>query len=755
MELEEFPGYLCKDVGNKELEEEHQPQLWHPPARPQVSARNNKDALEIEVAQEKKEEKSQKEDSADSSRDTAFDERQLLDEHLKEQFEEGSATNLKELSHEFMQHQQPDTAPNTLPFLKPYKDDIPDDQVQIVPDDVDIQQEEMLDVETIQKKLEITQSELAKCQKELSRWTEVAKENEDALQKEKKDSQREIQKLRSKVSGFEAAQGELKKKEKEKFKRWESHLRTREQQLIEEKQDLERQKKAFKKEKEQNEQKPGKYLSPILEDEVLSGIFSSLQEIVPDTILEHELQSACESLSEQCDLLLQILKQRKHWSKDKGFTSSQPGHLLFLLIVNKIYRIGGECNVCPLCGCLKTSRRNNQEENEPLSHIFPNACLEAFCRIHGASGKASFWNCSKGEYVSPKKISFKILCQKCETDASPHEKKLSNLYAFLSMKSDHKVVIDSIGWWYLYVAARIMFLGALVNLDLMKELNTEYADSLVTTLFELQTYCDLHPEHSSKVMQQPTILQFLLPAEGFDSTKAGFLYHFDLQLRNPQLASSSVCSCEARTIFLYTQFDCFHWVCLLTQEASCKCFDNGSMIPCSGNVVFHSAQYRKYVFCESLLEINRERCKEVGIHVLQHISNSQLTDNCKAFIRSMPDVKLAESKKNKLLWPGRSISEGYAEEVADHSFDENAAYIKELDLEKAPSPLRAQIATQEARDGSQSQLQEVIDYLKNQVDDLERQNERKDEEITLLKQEIERLRAQITTCDPIEEHPFP
>jgi len=74
------------------------------------------------------------------------------------------------------------------------------------------------------------------------------------------------------------------------------------------------------------------------------------------------------------------------WNKKIGDSSQVPScimnQLFFYLIANQLYRIGGECKVCPLCFCKKQDRRKSESEGDPDSHIFPKSLLKTYSKVH-------------------------------------------------------------------------------------------------------------------------------------------------------------------------------------------------------------------------------------------------------------------------------------------------------------------------------------------------------------------------------------
>ena len=73
------------------------------------------------------------------------------------------------------------------------------------------------------------------------------------------------------------------------------------------------------------------------------------------------------------------LKSMELWNEKNGFQKDCiVSQVLFFLIANQGYCINGECNICPLCGIEKKYRRNNEDEGDPDSHIFPQSLLEVY-----------------------------------------------------------------------------------------------------------------------------------------------------------------------------------------------------------------------------------------------------------------------------------------------------------------------------------------------------------------------------------------
>ena len=237
----------------------------------------------------------------------------------------------------------------------------------------------------------------------------------------------------------------------------------------------------------------------------------------------------------------------------------------FFLFANQMYRYGcPSFGVCSICLKKMGKRCVSQNSNiSPRCHIFPNSLLKQYKEIHDPAGKNEFiFNQYIGRKIPAQTLSFQFFCQRCENAASKEEQFLVGLYLqIMGAKDDYRLRLSSNDAEKLkHILAVIMFRGMLLGVDFFEETPKEYFDDLFTTLFKLREFCDTFdsPRYSDSPISK-RIQVFLLPNAHFNAGNIDPTYILDLQLRNP-LFTTVINQKGTKEAYLYTKFDCFHWV---------------------------------------------------------------------------------------------------------------------------------------------------------------------------------------------------
>ena len=406
------------------------------------------------------------------------------------------------------------------------------------------------------------------------------------------------------------------------------------------------------------------------------------------------------------DFMVQ-LKSMQLWKEEDGFQADCiVSQVLFFLIANQVYRIGGDCNMCPLCGIKKKYRRNNEDGGDPNSHIFPESLLEIYRQVHCEGAGDFIWDMALSDKYGARKLAVKLLCQKCESAASHAEKKLRDLYVCILSHPNKKIEVPNEREWLLFIFANIMFRGLVINVNLMNEIHNGQFGS-IKSLLTLRRYC-MEPQ-----VKPPPLYLSVLPSGPFRPELRDATYIFDLQLRNPEFASI------VDESFLYTKFDCFH--CTLPF---------GDPTPDSDNVLdsktIPSEEERKHLFPQVLLRRNLKEALQLAEYIIFRSPNSKLDHHCKVFIEREPGI--CHKYSDSMDWHIKSVQESSSEttyQFKGYKEEERKALVKEA---AQASPLKAVVGQ---------------DILQRKIAELEERNRNLQAELDKKKQELKETRKEL------------
>ena len=206
---------------------------------------------------------------------------------------------------------------------------------------------------------------------------------------------------------------------------------------------------------------------------------------------------------------------------------------------------------CALCGSEKKEICN--------SHIIPDCIFKVFQEVHNYASvrTQTVYDSDSRKVMYTKSLTQKILCETCEQNSSPSEKKLKELYThILAFKHKKKrFYYKDDDEWLWYILANIMFRGLLVNVNLTKELFRN--EDFEIAFFDLWMYCK-QPD-SSKRPDRPNLRLFLYPDRiRFKEECVGLVYPFELLIRMPHY--TELIGSKETGSFSYTKFDFFHVV---------------------------------------------------------------------------------------------------------------------------------------------------------------------------------------------------
>ena len=416
--------------------------------------------------------------------------------------------------------------------------------------------------------------------------------------------------------------------------------------------------------------------------------------------------------------------------------------LLFFLIANQLYRMDGECEVCPLCGIKKKHRRNNEEEGDPETHIFPESLLDIFSAVHCEQAGNFIWDKSLSRKFGAGKLTVQLLCQKCESSASHAERKLRDLYVHILSQSNKRIAVPNEREWLPFILASIMLRGLVSSVNLVTEFHSRRFETF-KALFTLRNFCmeyqAYHVEHRSGKTPQPPVPPlwlYILPNGPFKPEVRDATYIFDLQLRNPQFTSIVE---ERDGNFLYTKCDCFHWVLPLVD---CNMgFDENGLV--SGKITILSEEERKRQFPQVLLRRNLDEAVQLAKHIISQPQECQLDRHCKVFIARAPSIRpqYTERPEFKIVQASRILD--------PYEFNESIRYdkkeLKQL-IEKATevSPLRT------VQVGDDIHIKEKA-KMKKQNRMLQGDSDKMKQELRKTRRELEQKKQQLNEAEKAAE----
>ncbi len=421
-----------------------------------------------------------------------------------------------------------------------------------------------------------------------------------------------------------------------------------------------------------------------------------------------------------------LLENVKGWNKENGFQTSIESETLiqFYLLINQLYRAGGECDLCLLCGKLKTGKID--------SHVFPRCLLEAFSKIHCDGESNCVFDPSTGKCMGANSLTLPLFCSSCEMDACDNECRLKNLYITIMAKGDKQIKItDDQVQWLKKILAILMFRGCLTGINFLVEQNFF---KLIKWLIALRKFIRSGEDDISK-----RLALYLIPNNPFNPNNADPSYILDFVLRCPSF--TSLVRSKGRTFF-YTQFDCFH--CVLPfddveQKFACdasmthvtNCFFTHS----PSNVFYlPSSEAMKRNFPSLLLQVNCWRTLEMEIILLR---NQHIGKCCRIVTPRFPNRSSYNPVLPNITWP----SELSNDEV--HNFDDQ--------LDKATQKEYIRIAHDSSPFVS-NQIKEIRDLingkaavieqkrnLQSQYDKLKNKYKKKNQETQQLEKHISEL----------------
>ena len=358
-----------------------------------------------------------------------------------------------------------------------------------------------------------------------------------------------------------------------------------------------------------------------------------------ETCMFEEVKHCSDKLQKMMGDFMEKLKSMRLWDESEGFLTDIPDcKVFFLLIVNLLYRVGGKCDICPLCGIKKKYRRNKEGERDPDSHIIPGSCLVVYRDVH-CEGEGNFiCNLSLSKVHGAKKLTFKLLCHKCESFASHAEQKLRDLYLNILSRPNERIEVPNESEWLTFIFGTIMFRGLVVtgNVDLMNEIRNRRFGS-IKALLDLREYC-----REPQIVKPPPLYLSILPSGPFHPKLRDLTRIVDIQLRNPEFASLIDDGLEGA---LYIKFDSFHCSLPFVDHSM------GSInLSDKGEKTIPSETERKRLFPELLLKRNFNEIPQL----LKEIALLQPDFcDCEVFIRTLPSI----SDQKTLKWPNESDQE--------------------------------------------------------------------------------------------------
>lgn len=336
-----------------------------------------------------------------------------------------------------------------------------------------------------------------------------------------------------------------------------------------------------------------------------------------------------------------------NWNNQAGFQSGVGFETLnrFYLLANQLYRAGGECSWCLLCGKKKTRTVG--------SHIFPKSLLEVYRKVHCDSETECVFDPSTRKLMGTTLLTLPLFCDTCENEASCKERKLRDLYLTILVKGHLDIKIED-GKWLKNILAVLMFRGCLTGIN-FTEMQDNFSNEVMRWLLALRMFI-INDDNASKQVSDKQVSEklalCLLPNGPFNPTNIESCYIFDFILRCPSF--TSVVRFKDQTFF-YTQFDCFH--CVLpfnTNDTPGNCFSSDE-----ADLTLPSSEARKLLFPDMLLEINFWKILELEMYFLR---NPNVRSNCRIITSRFPTSSLYVPTMPLIKWPPAGTVEPQLEE---------------------------------------------------------------------------------------------
>ena len=216
---------------------------------------------------------------------------------------------------------------------------------------------------------------------------------------------------------------------------------------------------------------------------------------------------------------------------------------------NILYRLGENCDICPLCLVEKKERRGKVD-----SHIIPKSILKTFWELHGRKETDYILDFSRAERLACGGLTYHLLCKTCDEGYSNYESHLNNVYKYIIGKPNKTFSFEGEAKWFKvlhFILATILFRGILTCVDLSGCANIFKTEQFLA----LWRYCKSFDESSCDPL--PDIYLFLLPNKGFNVELVDFMYPFEMLLRMPRCTELIE---QNEGTFFYCKFDIFHLV---------------------------------------------------------------------------------------------------------------------------------------------------------------------------------------------------
>lgn len=286
----------------------------------------------------------------------------------------------------------------------------------------------------------------------------------------------------------------------------------------------------------------------------------------------HDEQTVSGILKKRGEKLGQFLAKNSLWQENQNLSTEYT--ISFYIQANQLILFGRECDACLLCTC------HISEEGRPKSHIFPQALLKVYTKIHCHNDPQFIYNLSDGEVLGAHGLSFPLFCKTCEKNASVEEELLKKVYLqvqSLDFEEQLSFENEKLIHQLKHILAILMFRGILLGINFLSDIPKHHSDMFYKTFFELRDYCfeTVCEVYMEKEISKRIHLS-LLPNASFKKYNNDPSYILDWQLRNPEFTSLVEVKGE---LYLYTKFDCFH--CTLSidpddipalKDGCCFCF---------------------------------------------------------------------------------------------------------------------------------------------------------------------------------------